>query len=117
MSENPVPAPEEAAGFGEQLSGMLNILIDPAAADARISTSALPTAGGDGRLRGTWGRPSIRRKGRCRRIYRRIIDTCSLPATRPLTLTSTGSARRPSCLTPTARPRIGTTDDVVARPQ
>jgi hypothetical protein len=36
MSENPVPAPEEAAGFGEQLSGMLNILIDPAAAVKQV---------------------------------------------------------------------------------
>jgi hypothetical protein len=36
MSENPVPAPEEAAGLGEQLSGMLNIFIDPAAAVKQV---------------------------------------------------------------------------------
>jgi len=36
MPENPVPAPEEAAGFGEQLSGMLNIFIDPAAAVKQV---------------------------------------------------------------------------------
>ena len=36
MSENPVPAPEEAAGFGEQLSGMLNIFIDPEAAVKQV---------------------------------------------------------------------------------
>ena len=38
MSATPVPAPapEETAGFGEQLSGMLNIFIDPAAAVKQI---------------------------------------------------------------------------------
>ena len=36
MSAAPAPAPEETAGFGSQLAGMLNIFIDPAAAVVQI---------------------------------------------------------------------------------